>query len=121
MKTTWEAVRKISLKEAWEKFNCLYIDNHEVFITDEEDLKYRTTKLRDCGWNPAELRIYGTDETQISLDADSIIGNACDELWEEAEEHCDRDGLQKLLNAWCEEQTGTKTYHPDFSIGVIYT
>ena len=49
---------------------------------------------------------------EISIDADSVIENACDDLHEDASENCDYGSLQKVLNEWCKEQTGTTTYYP---------
>lgn len=49
---------------------------------------------------------------EISIDADSVIENACDDLHEDASGNCDYGSLQKLLDDWCKEQTGTKTYYP---------
>lgn len=49
---------------------------------------------------------------EIRIDADSVIENACDDLHEDASENCDYGSLQKALNEWCKEQTGTTTYYP---------
>ncbi len=49
---------------------------------------------------------------EISIDADYIIENACDELHEDASGNCDYGSLQKALDDWCKEQTGTTTYYP---------
>lgn len=49
---------------------------------------------------------------KISIDADYIIENACDDLHEDASENCDYASLQKALDDWCREQTGTTTYYP---------
>jgi len=49
---------------------------------------------------------------EISIDADSVIENACGDLHEDASENCDYESLQKALNEWCKKQTGTTTYYP---------
>jgi len=114
----WDKSEKITEKEAFEKFNCLYIGNLDRYIYDKDDLE---TAIEDCEEyeiNPSKLRIYGTKEIKISLDADSIAESACDELHEDAYEYCDIKGLQEILDKWCKEQTDTATYYPDYKIGV---
>lgn len=57
------------------------------------------------------------DNVDISIDADSIIENACEELHEEAEENIfrqDREELQEFLDNWCKKQTGTTTLYPNY-------
>lgn len=54
-------------------------------------------------------------EADISIDADSIIENACDNLHEDALDvisYEDRQELQEFLDKWCEKQSGTRTYYP---------
>ena len=47
------------------------------------------------------------------MDADSIIENACEELYEDARDNIsDEKELQEFLDKWCEKQTGTTTYYP---------
>lgn len=41
---------------------------------------------------------------EISIDVDSVIENACDDLHEDACENCDYGSLQKALDEWCKEQ-----------------
>jgi len=59
---------------------------------------------------PSELWV--CSETKISIDAESVIENACNNLHEEACEDCDYNSLQKILDKWCEKQKGTSTYYP---------
>ncbi len=57
------------------------------------------------------------DNVDISMDADSIIESACEELHEEAEENItdeDRKELQGMLDRWCKKQTGTTTLYPNY-------
>lgn len=59
-----------------------------------------------------------TEEVSISIDAGDIIENACEELHEDAYDSIstlDIEKLQDYLDKWCNEQTGTKTYYPDYS------
>ena len=52
-------------------------------------------------------RLWTTYEKIIHIDADSIIKQACYGLYKGAAESCDRNGLQKLLDEWCQEQVET--------------
>ncbi len=57
------------------------------------------------------------DNVDISMDADSIIASACEELHEDAEDNIsgqDRKELQGLLDNWCKKQTGTTTLYPSY-------
>ena len=58
-----------------------------------------------------------TDPVDISMDADYIIESACEELHEDASVNIsseDRRELQNMLDAWCGEQTGTRTVYPNY-------
>lgn len=58
-----------------------------------------------------------TDSVDISMDADSIIESACEELHEDAYENIsgsDRKELQNMLDEWCSKQTGTRTVYPNY-------
>lgn len=58
-----------------------------------------------------------TDPVDISMDADSIIESACEELHEDASENIsgdDRKELQNMLDEWCGKQTGTRTVYPNY-------
>ncbi len=58
-----------------------------------------------------------TDSVDISIDADSIIENACEELHEDASENisgADRKELQDMLDEWCKKQVGARTVYPNF-------
>jgi len=112
----WEEAKKIPLKEAWEKYKCLYIENIDEFVFDADENEYW---IEDYELNIPDLKIYATTKEMINLDAGSVIEFTCSELHEDAYDRCDIEGLQKILDKWCEEQTGTATYFPDYSVGVI--
>ena len=66
--------------------------------------------------------VWGTTVSKISMDADSIIESACEELYEEAGEQIDdRDSkeLQDMLDKWCEKQRGTDTYYVDYNVAIL--
>lgn len=57
-------------------------------------------------------RLWVCDIEKIAIDAGSVVDMACDGLHEDAVSECDANSLQKLLDDWCAEQTGTTTYYP---------
>lgn len=59
--------------------------------------------------------LWNCEEVKMTMDADSIIDDACEELHEDARDNIsyeDEKELQKFLNDWCAKQTGTTTYYP---------
>lgn len=78
-----------------------YYEDVADFKNDEEMLK----KLPEILWV--------CEEAMLSMDADSIIDNACDELHEDARENIsDEKELQEFLDKWCAKQSGTTSYYP---------
>ena len=59
-------------------------------------------------------RLWVCDIEKIAIDAGSVVDMACNGLHEDAIGECDVNSLQKLLDDWCKEQTGTTTYYPCF-------
>lgn len=57
-------------------------------------------------------RLWVCDVAEISVDATDVVESACSDLHEEAYRNCDKDTLQRLLDDWCEKQSGTTTYYP---------
>jgi len=56
--------------------------------------------------------VWSTSRIDLSLDAYSILEDACSDLHEEAFGSVDNiDELQKYLDAWCDRQTGCETYY----------
>ena len=77
-----------------------YYDTVDDFFDDyacnhEEDGKKRP------------VRLWVTSIGKIFIDASDVIENACSDLHEDAYEQCNINGLQTLLDGWCEAQTGT--------------
>ena len=57
--------------------------------------------------------LWNCEVVKISMDADSIIESACEELHEDARDNIsDEKELQEFLDKWCAKQTGTTTYYP---------
>ncbi len=112
----WNNAKKITLEEALKKYDCLYIDNFDRYVYDESGIE---SALEDNNLKNS-LRIYATTQSSISLDADSVVEQACEDLYEDSYENCDTKSLQKLLDQWCEENMKvTRTYYPDYNIGVL--
>ena len=59
--------------------------------------------------------LWVTEYMQMSMDATTIVEEACEELHEDALDNVgseDINELQKYLNEWCKKQSGTGTYYP---------
>lgn len=89
--------------EEWDE----YYETVDDFLNDYVDLSGE-----EHIDNSKPMRLWVCSVSEISLDADSIIESACDELHEDAYEKCDGNALQELLDKWCKEQTGATTYYP---------
>lgn len=77
--------------------------DHDCFNFDEYFEKHIPKVLWNC------------KEVKMSIDADSIIENACDDLHEDARDNItDEKELQEFLDKWCEKQSGTTTYYPSY-------
>jgi hypothetical protein len=79
----------------WEEFIDRWNDEHEF---DEEKPQY----------------VWGTKSINLTLDADSILENACEDLHDEAWNRIeDKKELQEFLSMWSKKQKGTTTYYSD--------
>jgi len=119
---TWNKANKISFEEACEKYVMLYVSDYDKYINVEDFEEW----LHDESFQLDEvisLRVYGTYIMELSMDASSIIENACSDLHEDAMDNIsdkDQKELQTLLDKWCEEnKAGTTTYYADFKVGVL--
>ncbi len=90
-----------------------YFAEIEDFIEEYKDNTYFENDEEMLNNLPEVLWV--CSEVDISMDAGSIIENACDDLHEDALDaisYEDERELQDLLDKWCEKQSGTKTYYP---------
>ena len=113
--------KEIELKDASE---YIYDEESEQYFCDEFSFVDHWWDLykegdHDCSNFDEYLEKYipkvlwNCEEVKISMDADSIIENACEELHEDARDNIsDEVELQEFLNKWCEKQSGTTTYYP---------
>lgn len=97
-------------------YHELFPNNYGYFSDFEEFVEY-------CEGEGIELPAYvwSTEKTKLTIDADSIVSNACDELHEDAYDNigeADIKELQELLNNWCSKQTGTDTYSVDYRYAI---
>lgn len=116
----WNKAKKITLAEAYQQFDMFFIDSADEYV-DADELEDWLADNTDE--ETGELRIYGTHITTLSFDASSLIEDACCDLHDETGNHISDDqvkALQALLDGWAGENVaGTKTYWPDWSVGVI--
>ena len=86
-----------------------YYDTVDDFFEDYA-VNYEDEKV----YNKPE-RLWVTSVEKISIDAYSVIENACEGLHEDAMENIDEKDiaeLEEFLDNWCKKQTGTTTYYP---------
>lgn len=126
----YKAKEELKRLEKWnetvKKAKCIDIKNVNNYLYCEENDKYYAPDCIEEFFEDFEdedcelpLRLWVTSVREISIDACSVIENACDDLHEDASENCDYNSLQKLLNEWCSEQTGTTTYYPCYKEYVL--
>lgn len=90
-----------------------YFSDIEGFVDSYKDYSEFENDKEMIANLPPVLWICGT--TDISMDAGSIVEDACEQLHEDALESISYDDmkeLQKLLDEWCAKQTGTRTIYP---------
>ena len=118
---TIEKAKEIELKDASE---YIYDEESEQYFSDEFSFVDHWWELYQEGDNDCSnfdeyfekyvpKVLWNCEEVKISMDADSIIENACEELHKDARDYIsDEKELQECLDKWCEKQTGTTTYYP---------
>ena len=115
-KELWENAEKIPINEAWGKYRCLYVETIDQYVFDDGELD---DLIEEYELDKSAIRIYATTEVQVHISAESVIEAACENLHDNADEHCDVKSLQVALNDWCDQQKGTATYYPDYCVGII--
>lgn len=118
---TIDKAKEIDLKDASE---YIYDELSEEYFSDECDFVDHWWELyqegdHDCNnFNEYFERcvpkvLWNCEVIKLSMDADGIIENACDELHEGARDNIsDEKELQEFLDKWCAKQGGTTTYYP---------
>ena len=119
----WEKSSKITYRMACDRYNVLYLDDCEEFVSSDNVLDvvrdYAARKI-----NPVIVKhIYGTERTRIAFNANQIIEDACEDLHDDAQDSIclmATDEMQRFLDRWADQHgDGTVTYWPDYSVGVI--
>lgn len=104
----------------------LYDDENDMYYAEIEDFvdvikedylddKYACDSFDEFFDKVVPKVLWVTEYVEMSMDAQSIVENACEELHEDAMDNVsgeDLDELQKYLDSWCKSQTGTETYYP---------
>lgn len=118
---TIDKAKEINLKDV---SYYMYDEQSEKYFSDEgEFVDYYLQEYKDGSGGCSNFNeffeyevpkvLWNCEETKISMDADSIIDNACDELHEDARDNIsDEKELQGFLDKWCAKQGGTTTYYP---------
>jgi hypothetical protein len=121
-KERWEKAIKLEHDDEIAKGMMMYYSedysSNEGYFSEWEDF---IDSWFDDNDPDAEKPIYvwGTYCVKLSLDADSIIENACDDLHEDAGSNIvAQEELQEFLNKWCEKQSGTETYYADYKYAI---
>ncbi|BBF41977.1 hypothetical protein lbkm_0657 [Lachnospiraceae bacterium KM106-2] len=98
--------------------NMLYCVETDDFYMDVDDF----LEQWECNHYEDEekpIRLWVTSKEEMSITASDVIENACDGLHDDAADNCDYKSLQKILDDWCKEQTGTTTYYPCYKEYVL--
>lgn len=118
----WNKAKKISFEEASDKYTMLYVHDSDKYIMIDEFEDWIHDEFLELD-EIKLLRVYGTQEMDLSMDADDIIENACSDLHEDARDNIsvqEEKSLQILLDQWCEENSaGTTTYYADYNVGIL--
>ena len=117
-----EIISKATVVDEKDVDTMLYCEEFDEYYDTVDDFfddyfgRYTDEEFNDDG-RPERLWVCSVEK--IHIDAESVIESACECLHEDASEQCDADGLQKLLDKWCEEQTGATTYYPCYKQYVL--
>lgn len=116
----WNKAEKISINEAFERFEYIYLEDEDEYLPVDEFKEYLEVYQEKWGRKPEY--IYGTNSLRLSLYASDIVESRCEDLHEDAYDSIGDDQiakLQQILDQWCEEAAGgTISYEPNFSIGI---
>jgi len=121
----WNKAKKITHEQAIKDFIMIYIDNYDKYLMVEELEEWIEDKESEADQSICreELRIYGTQSIELSMDASNIIEDACSDLHEDAMDNIsdeDEKCLQVLLDKWCEDnRSGTTSYYADYTVGIL--
>lgn len=97
-----------------------YNSNEGYFFDWDEFFDYWNS---DCEYSDDERPkyVWSTSEERLSLDADYLVSNACEDLCEDAADQIsskDIEELQHYLDKWADRQIGTNTYYVDYRYAI---
>lgn len=99
--------------EQKEMVYCEDVDGYnEGYFADIEDL------IEYCEGEEIDIPeyVYSTTLVELSLNAYSILADACENLHEDAYDNlCDIEELQNFMNEWCKKQSGANTYEVNYN------
>lgn len=69
---------------------------------------------------PLPEYVWSTQKITLSIDAESIVESACEELHEDAYQNIiGEQELQDFLDIWCSKQTGVDAYSVDYKYAIM--
>lgn len=121
---TWEKAEKIPLEQALEKYGMLYVKDFDRFIsTDSFEEWLEGEQENNEDFDKATLKVYGTTEHSLSIDMNSVLDDAADDLHEDSLTDISQEKiseLQGLVDKWCRDvEKGTTTYYADETKSVV--
>lgn len=113
----YKKASKISASEAIKKYEYLYEDKFDRLLdTSDVDILDQIVSLQESFGN-----IFVANPEYLTLDAYTIVENACEELHEDALDniYSGIDDLQDMLNKWVDKNGGSATtYCPDYNFAI---
>ena len=115
----FEKAKKVSYDECPADSKVMMYSEHygynEGYFTDLEDLLEYT----DSEDIQMPKYVWATSEIPLSMNADSIIEDACSDLHEDARDNITNEKeLQEFLDKWCERQGGVNTYYMNYKVAI---
>ena len=121
--TLFNKAEKITIKEAKDRgIEVLFNEDAEHYMSISEAFDHFDNELDDELSDNRVKWLFATKQIKMSIDADDIVDSACEELHEDARDWISKQDIEELqgfLDNWCEKQTGTISYEPDYKVVVI--
>ena len=117
--TAWtKAPEHITLDEARTRFEALY----DVLVDEVVDVECLDSWLEEAYRSPDPILLYGTTVRKLQLDAAVIVQTACEDLYELEADTIDGQAVEELqtfLDEWCARHArGAVTYVMDSNVAV---
>jgi hypothetical protein len=125
----WNKSSKITYDEALDKYKYVYIDNTSDYVpvSDLEDvisdLIFDAKEQDGIELDMSDIRIYGTKETNLSIDVSDVFDRYYEDLHEDAISNIPSKKVEELENFlinWCNEvKSSTLTYIMDDKVCIV--